>query len=454
MIGIIKSAEFKVGALVLAVSSIIGVMSMRVSEDPTLGGAQRVWFKTPNANGLVKNSSVKMAGIPVGVIKDIRLKDGQALIEMVIKDDVPLKKSASVELKSNGILGDKFLEIMPGAETDEPLADGGQILRVQDSGSLDNVMAKVGEIAGTLSKVAENLKEAVDGDGTNAHVLGRIVQNIEQLTSDLSQMTSENKAQIGDIVSDIRGITRGLNDVLSDKQSGFKESWARLNASLENLESITAKVNRGEGTIGKLINDETTIENINSAVENVNEFLGTASKMQTALDFHTEYLSEQENFKSYIGVKLQPGLDRYYLLQVVDDPVGVVKKTNTVTVVDGGPETIVDETKTFKNEVKFTLLFAKNFWDFTVRGGLIENSGGLGFDYHFFRRRLTLSMDLFEFANMNARLSAKYNVWKGIYVTGGVNDALNKQDKLSGYLGAGLFLTNDDVKVLLTKVPF
>ncbi|MBV2168283.1 MAG: MCE family protein [Bdellovibrio sp.] len=453
----LRAAEFKVGLLVIVVGSLIAVMSMQVSDDPSyLGRSKKAWFLLPNAGGLIKNSAVRSAGIPVGVIKNITLQDGKARIDITVKSDVPLTTSASVEVKSQGILGDKHVEIYPGSPTDPPLDDNAQILTIRDGSSIENLMTSVSEVTSSLKEVAKNLQEATSEDGTRRHVLGRIVKNIETLTGDLAQMTTENKEKIGDIVDDVHAVTSSLKDIMNDKSDkGLKETWARLSNSVKNLDEITSKINRGEGAIGKLVSDESTAENVSSAIDGLSGMLDTASRIQTAFDFRAEYLGDVAATKSYIGVQIQPGLDRYYYIAVVDDPAGVVETTRTqVTGSGNGAPADYTETKTYQNKIKFTVLFAKNFWDLTLKGGLIENSGGFGVDYHFFRRKLKFSLEAFDFSKTNVRSSLSYTLYRGIYITGGVNDALDKAGARSGYLGAGLFLTNDDLKLLLTKAPF
>ncbi len=74
-----STPEFKVGALVVIVSSLIGIMSMKVNEGPGLFSRQkRFWFDVSNASGLVENSAVRSSGIKVGVIEKIELVDGGA----------------------------------------------------------------------------------------------------------------------------------------------------------------------------------------------------------------------------------------------------------------------------------------------------------------------------------------------------------------------------------------
>ncbi len=455
MKSIFQMPEFKVGLLVLVVAGLIAVMSMRVSEDPTVGGAKRYWFLSPNASGLVKKSSIKMAGIPVGVIKDIQLSNGIARIDIVVRNEVDLRLSARAEIKANGILGDKYVEISPGSPEDPPLKDGEQILNVSDKASLDGLVSQISDIGSSLKSVTLSLKESFDDSGTNKHILGRIVQNIEQLTGDIAEMTKENKDRVTDILAEISSITKSLESSLNNGDTGFKKNWARLDHILKNIEDVTNKINRGEGTIGKLVHDETTVEEINTAVAGINNLLDTSSKLQTSIDFHSEYLGSQNAWKSYVGLKIQPGLDRYYMVQVVDDPSGVRESTDTVSTSSPPGSTVaVNETKTYRNKMKFTLLFAKNFYNFTIRGGLIENSGGVGVDYFLLRNRLRLTTEAFEFSNLNLRTSLTYNVYKGIYVTGGVSDLLHRSSGYSNYIGAGLFLTNDDMKILMTKIPF
>ncbi|NUN05475.1 MAG: MCE family protein [Bdellovibrio sp.] len=453
----LRAAEFKVGMLVIVVGSLIAIMSMQVSDDPSyLGRSKKAWFLLPNAGGLVRNSAVRSAGIPVGVIKNITLQDGQARIEITLKSEIPLTTSAAVEVKAQGILGDKHVEVYPGSPTDPPLEDSAQILNIKDGGSLDSLMTEVSDVAKSLKVVAKNLEEATSEDGTRKHVLGRIVKNIETLTGDLAQITTENKDKIGDIVDDIHGITSSLQSVMNDKgDTGLKETWKRLSNSVKNLDEITTKINNGEGAIGKLVSDEQTAENVSSAIDGLSGLMDSASRIQTAFDFRAEYLGDVGKSKSYIGVQIQPGLDRYYYIAVVDDPAGVVETTRTqVTGTGGGAPSDYTEVKTYQNKIKFTVLFAKNFWDLTLRGGLIESSGGFGVDYHFFRRKLKYSFEAFDFSKTNIRSSLSYSVYRGVYVTAGINDALDKSGARSGYLGAGLFLTNDDLKLLLTKAPF
>lgn len=451
--------EFKVGLMVLIVSGIIAGMSLRVSNDPSyLGTSKEAWFYIDDASGLVKNSNVATAGINIGVIKDIKLENGQARVDMVLQGSVPLTKSARIEIRPNGILGDKHVEIVAGDPRDPPLRSGEQILVVDDRASVDRLIAEVSKITKSLSAVADNIKSATDGDTDKP--LGRIISNIENLTKDLSEITKENKGRFANIMADLEETTGTINELVSDDgPEGLRESLKgalrslrKIETTMKNVEEITGKVNRGEGTLGKLVNDDTTVEEVNTAVSSINNYLDAANKLQTSIDFHSYFMTNGDGMKSSLNLAIQPGLDRYYQLGIVDDAKGVLEKTTTTTDANGTTQT-VRESKRHESKVKFNALFAKNFYDFTLKGGIIESSGGAGADYHLFKRRLRLTVEGFDFSQFNLRAYARFTVMHGIYLMAGGEDLASKTGKSAAFLGAGIFLTNDDLKLLLSKMP-
>ena len=455
----LNTPEFKVGALVVIVSGLIGTMSMKVNEGPGLfSNARSYHFDVEDAGGLVENSAVKAAGIKVGVIEDIELVNDKARVHLLIDGDLVMRTSGKVELRSDGILGDRHVELIPGNPADPELADGSQITDASAKGSMQNLMKQMGTVADSLGAVAETLKKATH-EGDESTSLGRIVGNIEKLTKDLSDISGQNKAKINDIVDNVHSITEQLDGFINDESpEGFKAGWEKATASLHRIESmlknvdeIASKINNGEGTIGRLVNDDETVEKINETLTGINDFVGGANTMETSVDFHSEFLAESSETKSILNVKIQPGLDRYYELGIVDDANGVDRETRTVT--SGSTTSDITEKKTFKDRLKFNALFAKNFYNFTLKGGIMESSGGIGVDYYMLNRDLRFSVEAFDFEDTVLRAFVRYNVFKGIYLIGG-GDRLGDSDLQSGFIGAGIFITNDDLKLFASQVAF
>ena len=322
------SPEFKVGALVIIVSSLIGVMAMKVSQGPGLFGSSKPYFfRAVSAGGLVPSSAVKMAGIKVGTIDDIQLENGRAKIVLALQRGIKITESARVEMRGDGILGDKHVELIPGKDEDPELAVGSELIINPGKGGMDDVMADVSRVAKSLNELLDTLNKASKG-GDDTTSVGRIVGNIEKITEDLADVTAENKDKIRDILDRVKNIAKNVDTYINE------ESLARVDRSLKNIEEITAKINKGEGTLGRLINDETTVDEINTAVQSVNNFLGGAEKMETSIDFHSEFMTTDEN-KTFVGVRIQPGLDRYYELDLISDTKGVTTLENDSSVEDG-----------------------------------------------------------------------------------------------------------------------
>jgi phospholipid/cholesterol/gamma-HCH transport system substrate-binding protein len=441
--------EFKVGFLVVVVSGLIGVMAMKVAEGPSVfSGARKYWFRVDSASGLVQNSAVKMAGIKMGIIRDIILEEGRARIVISVDSNAKITPSTTVQLKADGILGDKHVELVPGDPNDQELASGSELKTGANKGGIDDLMAEVSRVAKSMGELMDTLNKATK-QGDEDTRLGRIISNIEAITADLKDVTGENKGKINEIIERVRNLAKNVDTYINE------ESLARVDRSLKNIEEITGKINRGEGTLGRLVNDEQTVEELNNAITNVNKFLGGADKLQTSVDFHSEFMTDGGGNKSFLGIKLQPGLDRYYELDVISDSFGVTHEESSVSDTDGKVSHTTYK-KTFKNQFKITGLFAKNFWDFTIKGGIIENFGGVGIDYHLLpNKSLTISAEFFNFNELQIRAFMRYNFFKGVYIVGGGDNLANKGDrKASAFVGAGIFITNDDLKMLAAKFAF
>lgn len=452
----LQTPEFKVGLLVAVVSGLIGVMSLKVSEKSGFVGGKEYWFNLENAAGLIENGSVHVAGIKVGVIDEIQLdENGQAHISVLIRPGVKLTKSSKIQVRANGILGDKQIEIIPGDASDPLMKSGDEITGIEDSANLDSVIAKVGKITESLTVVADNLRDATEGDDSKP--LGKIVKNVETLTTDLAEVVRERKRQLGEIIDNVHAISATLDELINDESDqGFKQAWprviARIDNAMKNIDEITNKINSGEGTIGRLINDEETVDELNTAIASVNNMLGIANKMQTSIDFHSYQLSRMEEVRSYFGIKIQPGADRFYEIGIVNDPEGV-EEQRTITLVPGGT---TQETVVYDYKVKFTALFGKYIYDFAVKGGVIQNTGGVGIEYNAFNRKLKIGVEAYDFEDLNIRPYVKYDFYRGLYLMGGGEHRTSTSDSTfrNWFIGGGILLNNDDLKFILSRIQF
>ncbi|MBI5287283.1 MAG: MCE family protein [Deltaproteobacteria bacterium] len=508
------SPEAKVGIFVLLGVILLVYMSLRV------GGIQfgrgegyEVFVKFDSAAGLDKDASVRVAGVEVGKIKEIVLDEkDRAKVVLRINPRVKLKKDFTAVLKTKGLLGEKYLELVPGAPDAPVLEPGGEITRTTTYTDMDRLITQMGEIAGDIKMVSESVRNVLGG-GEGEATLRAIVTNIEELTSSLNNVVAANDERFGrmmanleefsrllrerspEIAEGLKSVTDNLNQVIAENRSDLKEGITNIKTASSKLEetlgsfkklaedvgpkidntlssikdlaqdvkpkveesvdtitSIARKIDRGEGTLGKLINEPTVHESLDKTLTSLNTYFGKVERFQTTLSYRGEYLFDAEDTKSYFSLRIQPKADKYYLVEVVDDPRGK-RRTKTTETTTGGGTTTTKEVTT-SDSIKFTAQVAKRFYDVTLRGGLIESTGGFGVDYYLFKDRLKFTLEAFDFdkqRNPHLKIGATYNLNKYFFITGGYDDFISRVGLESAYLGLGFQFDDEDIKYLLTS---
>jgi phospholipid/cholesterol/gamma-HCH transport system substrate-binding protein len=174
-------------------------------------------------------------------------------------------------------------------------------------------------------------------------------------------------------------------------------------------------------------------------------------------------------------LRIIPKPDKWYGLELVDDPRGLTRRVQIQNQFPDGsinnaffPGSVTQITT--ERQLKFSAYLAKRYGFISGRFGILENTGGFGVKLHLFNDSLTVSADAFEFANPlkdhpRLKLYADYRFLDHLLITAGADDVVNKRipddvDKtriVSGrdfFVGAGFFFNDDDIKLLLTALPF
>ena len=154
---------------------------------------------------------------------------------------------------------------------------------------------------------------------------------------------------------------------------------------------------------------------------------------------------------------MQPRADKYYALELVDDPRGLTRTTETVTNSSSSlnDPIIREQQSVTEDRFRFSLQFAKRFSLITGRLGIIENSGGLGLDLHLFDDDLEISSDVFAFQdNVRPRLRVRgrFRLFSHVYLSAGADEVANRE--LSDYfMGFGIRFNDEDLKAIIAVSP-
>ena len=365
------------------------------------------------------------------------------------------------------------------------------------------VMDDLRKAVNTIEKAIRNVDGKIADDNSD---FSKLVANVQRITSDLAQMTvsgpgsgtgpdggpAEGEGDIRatmvsvrKVADDLSVVTGQLKEMLGDNEEelgqgvkSLKTTIEELNRSLASLSEVMGRVERGEGTVGRLLTDEKIADKVESAVSGAADFVSSLTSMETHVDIGTWYNFNRDANTTTLGLKLQPKPDKYYLLEVVDD--GGRLERYTERDVENG--TIRESVREEDNQLRISAMFAKRFFDFLVlRVGLIETTGGVGANLFLWDDRVELRTDLFDFRGPRDTLASdnlpefylprwrtllKAQPIPHMYVSAGIDDALNSvgpggvqlYDPNTGYgldyfIGVGLTFQDEDLRSILPFIP-
>ncbi|MEW5802416.1 MAG: MlaD family protein [bacterium] len=495
--------EEKVGLLVIF--ALVSLAYLTVKAGNLSWGRKKgtvLYTRFTNVRGLDKGAQVRVAGVEAGRVEDIALIDGVPRLTILIFPEVKIRKDAVASIKSQGFMGEKYVELSPGT-LNLPYVENEASIRAGDENQdLDQLARQLSDLAGDLKKITEAINETIaspegklalketlenvrlitaqfkDILEQNASKIHTAVDNFQQVSSNLNRMLTKNEARISQIIQDLQGfahvlrqesptlasnfqsVAQSLNEVIAENRESLHQGLTnanqlvlKLQSATDNLNAILTTVNKGEGTVGKLVKDDALYRDAKETLAGFKTTLAKAEDFRLYLGYRSEYATRFEKSKSYVSLRLQPSNDKYYQVELIDDYRGITTSKETVTYIDSnGPVTNREEIT--EDRFKFSVQIAKRFQDVVLRGGLIESSGGIGMDYLLMNNGLQLHADAWDFTaeKPHLKLGADYYFGKYFSVNTGV-DHLIDDDRLSYYLGAGFFFEDEDLKYLLGKIP-
>lgn len=134
--------EFVVGLFVLVGILCLGYLAIKLGKLELVGGDYyELTADFSSSSGLKKGASVEIAGVEVGRVKSIELKDDQAQIVLAIQDGITVYNDAIASIKTRGIIGEKYMGLSPGGSGDL-LSKGGTIIDTESGVDLEQVISQ------------------------------------------------------------------------------------------------------------------------------------------------------------------------------------------------------------------------------------------------------------------------------------------------------------------------
>ncbi|MEW6683285.1 MAG: MlaD family protein [Nitrospirota bacterium] len=466
------SLEARVGAVVALALGLLLWSSFQLKDfafRPVEG--VRVSTLFDSAAGLDKNAPVKMAGVPIGEVETMALEDSRAKVVMRIRPEVKIPKGSRAVVKASGLLGDKYIEILPGREPGT-LEDGAQIPQEEGTADLDALINRFGAIADDVKAVTASLRNVL-ASSEGEQSLKEIVAHFRNVAENLDHIMAENREGIRETVAHAEEFMRSLreegpklvatlNRIADRLERGDgtlgklltdEAVYQKLDDALANLNTVSKNLEEGKGTLGKLINDDEAYEKLNTALTGLSGTLNKIDQIRITLGGGADVQTDTGDYRGYVNVALTPRENKSYFFEVVNDPRGKVQKTVNLFTTNGVTTEV--EQISFETKVKFSLEYFRRFGNVGVFGGLIENSFGFGADYFFDDPGLKFSLQLWDFSSddplnerVRAKATARYTFLDYLYIQAGYDNPFNRELD-TGFVGVGLAFDDEDLKYLI-----
>lgn len=301
--------ELKVGLLVLAGIILLFYISFKIERF----GVMKVKFYElsaylENASGIDTRSSVQLAGVTIGKVKSVTLENYRAKVVMMIREDVKIPKDSLVVVRTEGVLGDRYIEILPGKEK-VYLPKNGVIENVVSFPSFEEMFKRIDMAASSFGELMGELK-GVFGEKEKVNIKESL-KNLKNVSGDFSDIVSKNKENVIKLISNADEAVSGLKKIVKEVEEGrgtlglllkddsvYRDAKAMISEAKEavgTIRNIAKEVDEGRGTIGRLLKDESiyveakdTVRNLKEITESVSKGEGTIGKLTKDETLYTE----------------------------------------------------------------------------------------------------------------------------------------------------------------------
>jgi phospholipid/cholesterol/gamma-HCH transport system substrate-binding protein len=289
---------------------LVGILSVLFAlfllTDPgTFRGRYYVSTLVETAGGIRKGDPVQLRGVNIGRIRSFEIQDNGVRVRMELEGEYPVPSDSRVYLSSNGLLGGVVATILPGRSR-QKLADGGIMPSTDAAGAGASDIMATASAVGTRADTVLGRAQALLSQQTIGAVQTSATE-LQAMLAELSALATEQRRELQGVSGSLRRSAAGVEGAATrpelaraiartDSISLRMDAAARsFNAAGESMAGIAGRIDRGEGTLGKLSRDESLYNNLNAAAVNIN---------QTATRYGSLAEDIQANPKKYINLRV------------------------------------------------------------------------------------------------------------------------------------------------------
>lgn len=352
-------------------------------------------------SGLVRKADVKIAGVKVGWVEDIILQPemhSRAQARIMVHKKYRLYENACGVVRQDGLLGPKYIEVVPGDPSLGKLESGVMLhAPSQEPVSVDCLLREFRTIATNVKEVSAAFNSALGGDvgserlrslvehlsvaashiASVSQVLERSFTNNEEHLSALLQLGSTINRVVERLETEV---LPGFNASINSIAGVFDRDFGRIATNVEMVSnsiddaaveardglhtfgSVATKIDEGTGLVGKLINEDEVYRDIKIAADGIRKYISRLDRLQIVIDAHSEsMITPAENYfwednKGYFEARIFPQEDYFFVLQYMQSEKGFLDRREQI-------KNYAWRAECFADSCEDNAEYASQYWD-------------------------------------------------------------------------------------------
>ncbi|NND33242.1 MAG: MCE family protein [Saprospiraceae bacterium] len=282
------SKEFRVGLIALVAGVLLYYGFNYLKGTDVLTKTNRFYVVYDHINGLAPGSAVKIKGVQIGRVSnlDFNQEAQQIIVEMDLQGDIQLGDSTIAELSSAGFLGGEII-VLQDKSMGDFFAPGDTLIAKVDEG-LSEILQSAKPITDNLQITIRRINEILLGMEGFGDTINTTVGNVNKMVVEVTSALERNNKRIDSIFLATTQLTRQLKkdmmplgatmrnmEALTDslKNSELKATIASSNALLMNVNNTLDSLTNSNGTLGKLMSEDSLYQNLNKAMIDLDKLL-------------------------------------------------------------------------------------------------------------------------------------------------------------------------------------
>ena len=219
-----STSETKVGALTLGGAVILAAMISFLGAFKLFDSGYDLHVSYPSVNGLQVGSPVRYAGVPIGTVKEAKVEPDQVMVTMHVNKDVQIPQEAEFSIGSDGVMGEKYVDIRAPKKYSGVYLKPGSSLTGQPGGDINDFMANSGKVLEKVEGIADALNNVfgdkeVQKSMRDGFINARdISNNMKIFTKVMAESAKENKAELRNMVKQFNQMSVRMNKTMAHRR--------------------------------------------------------------------------------------------------------------------------------------------------------------------------------------------------------------------------------------------